>query len=1640
MIKIKKFILPVLFIIIMLFSITAIMGFTTVNVAYAVTNSLSVDDYTNEDTLLKSDGNPSTKTIRMFADEVKAARVNKKFPELSEVIPKQYLESTETNAVFKYFGKEYGFYVEKTGPQFNVLLIDFTYEFEDNGHTAKEYKIKVEPLLQQSFIRQTTEDGTYTYHSMIGGYVYYMANPRFLTVLQNENSLNYGDPEYNKLDDDGLIISQSRVNYGKVSLATESDLMGDVNSFAGKKILDYAIDLVDDSGTIGFVKDIIELGSDIINDGKEVTVSANNEENIFTEQSKEEQKNNSALTGYSRVSGFTPTTGIVLSESTDSYAEFIVVLNDTNFRSRLTQVCDFDIYRKEAGAFNKLEYVAGAGQEGHEKEYSIAKERILFNDKTITPLNENCLSQQNSAYLLTNGNQKFTYKCNDTTTYQIKAEHKLSDISIYDGSTHVSATKVNDKLVEFSLEAEKEYTFEFSQNAAAYYNFTFCKKPQVITALGQQSVRELNAGESAWFKYTPDNDKYLNIETDSSKYAVACYIGDDGEIIDLIECGNQKEFFASNGQVYYIQVTNLTSSNLPSSTLKFDNVETLPLNNTKTGIVINNQKTYLLNIPFESRYRIEISNNLTALINGTFISTKDCIISAGDNYITLIGNTMNGECFVGFNSQDIEVNGGQSRNYVGNAKNIVLKFTPKQTLNYELTLSSQAKLGAVISDGNFIDVNNKSFTAGETYYLLIVASNGNLLPSNVSVGISPVLKTSLTVGANGVKENISGNGINVIEVKINENNLYEFTGLDCQLYDSLLQEMSKDSVLLAGTYYLKTTLIANKTYNLQIEMTGTPMQIGETIAVNNSRVFKYKLNPGTKYEIRIVASADHTFSTKITLLDSKGSSCPITKSGEYYTFTATDSEIFVKLAMTNVNGQAGIFFLNQEGFSNSSSIQKIIPEEIIPLTAANGEFIKIPAGSYNLFVRKNIGTSVKLYEIASTQTNEKDGELINATTLQQSTALNYHLSSTTDKIYLVVFDSSEIDCLLSYAEENAYRIEVLNISAETNNLCTNVNYQFVLYRYNNGVKTLISNLDNSDVKVYNDSSLVTGSDGNYIFKNECTISVIVSFWGIDAYASYSVISPTVNANYEVSTTDFCFNANGINVLNNVDYKFSSLNLNLKGNGTTILNETYYSSSIRQDMSDYAWYQNLSMTVEYIYTFGQENIIISNTFNYQIPYFLITNNVSLSGCEIALIDASKVPNSSYTVDKTITIPSSIRQVYFLGVTNKKVVDLDIVVAYRSTYLTINMKDFNYTFKSNGLYLKDIENSCLNVSGTCSIAPKTEHAISNYGIYSNCLLISGSGKLSVQAGARADGNDSSLTAGVAGIYANDLTLSVNELTVKGGKGGSALAAEGTTSNKNGKSGKNGGDGGYAVYTFKTFTTTSSCKKLTLKGGDGGYGGWGADGLNGTAPLEAGGHGGDGGNGGNGGNYYHAKGYVIFNFSPSTEMNLIFGLRGFGGKGGNGGNGGAGGNGGNGGDGGDGELGAFGGDGGHGGHGIDGASASNGGNGGNGGHGGHGGFSYNANVYEQPGNGGFGGKGGSGGRNGGNGGHGYMGGRGGNGSDATTIFTAGGNGGNNGDSYGGYCYMPAVGGKGKWSSDGKDGESGTYYPSYQNYPRDL
>ena len=118
--KTKNLTLSLLSILVILFSALGLMGFVPQK-AFAETRNLKVEDYTNSDYLLKSNGEESTKSIFDFAKEVKAAEDFTEIPELSQVIPVEYLDK-DSEGTFAYNGLEYGFYMVKRDRFFDLLF------------------------------------------------------------------------------------------------------------------------------------------------------------------------------------------------------------------------------------------------------------------------------------------------------------------------------------------------------------------------------------------------------------------------------------------------------------------------------------------------------------------------------------------------------------------------------------------------------------------------------------------------------------------------------------------------------------------------------------------------------------------------------------------------------------------------------------------------------------------------------------------------------------------------------------------------------------------------------------------------------------------------------------------------------------------------------------------------------------------------------------------------------------------------------------------------------------------------------------------------------------------------------------------------------------------------------------------------------------------------------------------------------------------------------------------------------------------------------------------------------------------------------------------------------------------------------
>lgn len=545
--------------------------------AHAETNYYSAEQYTEDDGLLQADGSHSlSRRIQDFAYDVKQAGINRSFPELGQVVPRQYLETTEQNAEFAYNGKEYGFYLAKEGDYFDLLLIDFIYEFEDETHPNNEYKIRIEPILQESFIRLDVA-GELQWRKTGTGPKYYVANPRFLSVVRNENALNYGDDGYSKMTDDGVITIQTRTNYSKISYQTEEDLLATCANFFGEKLLSTATDKVVDyidkytGGLLGFFKDMFELGDKLYEGGQEVSVKADNEVNITSLQTKDEQKNG-PKDGYSRVAGFIPSDEIILASADDassdvsknSYAEFITVLSETNYRTRLNQFCEFDIYRRN-GPYDSMEKVNNPNTA---EPYSFSNEKILFSEGSEKSL---AFDTPQVTYNLPHGTDAFTFSPTVSGTYTFTADEPSANLSLYtaadpdhaifsgsnSGSTYLQGG--TDCLLYAGMNNDENGRYTIQATVSTWESGT-TKTNQPIPAGGQ--LYKLSVSERGGYQISSSNENIrFRLYDKDMQYL---YESDFSHFT----------YYMASGEQYYVRVYSTTSA-AQTATLTYSAVETM---------------------------------------------------------------------------------------------------------------------------------------------------------------------------------------------------------------------------------------------------------------------------------------------------------------------------------------------------------------------------------------------------------------------------------------------------------------------------------------------------------------------------------------------------------------------------------------------------------------------------------------------------------------------------------------------------------------------------------------------------------------------------------------------------------------------------------------------------------------------------------------------------------------------------------------------------------------------------------------------------------------------------------------------------------------------------------------------------------
>lgn len=715
--NIRKSITVMILLAIFILSVLISVSFSVDN-AYAETQEYySAEYYTDSDYLLNADGTTDeNRKIKDFALDVQ----NSSFVDLGSVIPLQYLESQEENAVFYYMGKEYGFYVSKEKNIFDVLLIDFVYEFTDGIYSDLEYLIRIKPILQQSFKRSITNDGSYEFKKYDGySYMYYIGNPRFLTVLHNENALNYGDEQYSKYDDDGLIINQFRVNYGKVSYATESDLGNIASDLVVNQVCTLGMSVVDafTFGIVGSIVDYVlnfaEFGVNISDVSKENVITVGNEENIATNMSKSSQREDASLPTYSRTVGFLPKEEIILSDANDSYAELIAVLNDSNFRSRLTQFCEFDIYKRDS-QFSSMEQVTD--ESGRPKMLRFSFERKLFDEQAPHFTMDGYEFEESPVpvYLLPNGKQQFSFIPKHSGEYRFA----------YPASAELSLN--GDVNNAFYLNANQEYVFNLENNT----------NDRIIGHI-TGSLPQLNMSEpvtikkdtSLILKYYPRDNGYKYLQFDGSLTTELL----DKRFNKIAESENGNLFYNfDKNQYYYLCIHHSGNSDI-STRITDNDIESLSVGN--KSVVLPDYKvanfTNPFNVPVEFQLEIVWDGGYkSASVYNQENRSIGVAVSSPNKQVISFALNSNEKCFVIFSNADGSITANVSVNEQNLRWKVGNDIINGQSIRLERNKTYDIKL-VLMTDGEEAEqISSFTHVARDEFFTL---SNGRLQIKSAAV-------------------------------------------------------------------------------------------------------------------------------------------------------------------------------------------------------------------------------------------------------------------------------------------------------------------------------------------------------------------------------------------------------------------------------------------------------------------------------------------------------------------------------------------------------------------------------------------------------------------------------------------------------------------------------------------------------------------------------------------------------------------------------------------------------------------------------------------------------------------------------------------------------------------------------------------
>ncbi len=492
--------------------------------------------FTDSDNLIDS----KNISIHNFKEKLQKIGMNldKEMPELAQIIPAQFLQREETNKEYHYFGQEYGFIVLHDGDNLHVMILDFDWKSNQNN----ECRLKVEIIVNARFQIQATENGTtWIYKEYEGDVKYRLTNLKYVNGIFNENELNYGDSGYTKQNDNGVFLQQTRLAFSGVQM-TDRDWV---------TVADFILRTIEGFSKISSICQAVRLPGDIVENVqilKDNTeeVSANQENYIFTELSREQQLQNPIYETFTRTKYVETPSDIYF--GLDDFIEFNTLLNDTNQRGRFFQSLQFDIF-----AFDDWNNIIHLGAVDKVTDY-IYKEQVLFETEKRVET-----ESQFFIYTLPIGKDMIEFTPERNGNYNLNLFQQISyDAKVINTVTgEETALAQNDRTYSMYLKKGVRYRLELSgtdQNNTQYTHGTISFAPS-MAQFGNNNIQFHNTNEE-YMKIHADHACNYTVGTSTDGAKVTVY-NDSYETV--CSADGTVKFEAQSGKNYYIGIS-FTSS------------------------------------------------------------------------------------------------------------------------------------------------------------------------------------------------------------------------------------------------------------------------------------------------------------------------------------------------------------------------------------------------------------------------------------------------------------------------------------------------------------------------------------------------------------------------------------------------------------------------------------------------------------------------------------------------------------------------------------------------------------------------------------------------------------------------------------------------------------------------------------------------------------------------------------------------------------------------------------------------------------------------------------------------------------------------------------------------------------------------